>query len=74
MWASSDLFMQILMLSSNQNTTIFEFFRARRAWAARLLLATATMVASFAASAQLPPPALRSYAYVSESEIGRAHV
>ena len=59
--------MQILMLSSNQNTTIFEFFRARRAWAARLLLAAAMMVASFAASAQLPPPALRSYAYVSES-------
>ena len=59
--------MQILMLSSNQNTTIFEFFRARRAWAARLLLATAMMVVSFAASAQLPPPALRSYAYVSES-------
>lgn len=40
---------------------------ARHVLSARLLLAAAFAAASFSVSAQLPPPALRSYAYVSDT-------
>lgn len=63
------------MFRSRPNTTILkpapgsmwtELKAARRVSAAKWLLAVTMLVATAAASAQLPPPALRSYAYVSE--------